>query len=84
MVLEMDEPPNESLNLGATNTTAPSNMYMEACADTIRLKVSLWLRILMLAAVLDTSTASSNKSSLRAVLSLHLLEAVQEIANAIE
>ena len=62
MVFEIDEPPSVSLRLGATNTTAPSKMYIEICDVTIILKVSAWVRILMLAAVFETSTASSNKS----------------------
>ena len=50
------EPSVVLLNTGTTNTTAPSSMYIEVCENTSRLKVSLWVRILMLAAVRDTST----------------------------
>ncbi len=74
VVLAIDEPPSVSLKFGATNTTAPSRMYIEICDVTIILKVSAWVRILMLAAVFDTSRASSNRSSLRAVLSLTSLK----------
>ena len=42
---------------------------MELCENTNRLKVSLCVRILILAAVLETSIMSSNKASLRALLS---------------
>ena len=69
VVLVSDAPPSVSLNCGATNTTAPSSTYMEICDVTISLNVSAWVLILMLAAVRDTSTASSNRSSLRALLS---------------
>ena len=68
VVLEMALP-LVSLSAGTTNTTAPSSRYTEACVNTNRLKVSLWVRILMLVAVRDTSTLSSNKSSLRGWLS---------------
>ena len=70
VVLVSEAPPSVALNCGATNTTAPSSTYIETCEVTISLKVSAWLLILMLAAVRETSTASSYRSSLRAVLSL--------------
>ena len=74
VVLAIDEAPSVSLRLGATKTTAPSRMYIEICDVTIILKVSAWVRILMLAAVFETSNASSNRSSLRAALSLTSLK----------
>src|SRR5450755_4960847 len=74
VVLVRDAPPRVSLNWGAANTTAPSKTYMATCDVTISLKVSAWLRILMLAAVRDTLTESSNKSLLRARLSLTSLD----------
>ena len=69
VAFEIDAPPSESLSVGATNTTAPSSTYIEICEFTIILKVSAWVRILILAAVRDTSAASSNSSALRALLS---------------
>ena len=68
------EAPPMSLKLGATNTMAPSMMYIELCETTIRLKFSVSVRILMLAAFLDTSTMSSSRSSLRELLSLTSLK----------
>ena len=76
-------PPSDSLNWGATNTTAPSKTYIDICDVTIILKVSAWLLILMLAAVRDTSTASSNRSALRRAVEPDLLEAVEKISEPV-
>ena len=58
VVFAIDAPPSVSLRFGATKTTAPSRMYIEICEVTIILKVSACVRILILAAVFDTSNAS--------------------------
>ena len=58
IVFVIEPAPIESPMVGTTNTTAPSKAYIELCNSTIRLKVSAWVRILMLAAALDTSTMS--------------------------
>ena len=53
------EPSVVLLSAGTTNTIEASSRYIEVCENTSRLKVSLWVRILMLAALRDTSTTSS-------------------------
>ena len=70
VVFVIDVPPSVVAELRRDeHDGAEQHVHGEICDFTISLKVSAWLRILILAAIRDTSTASSNRSSLRALLS---------------
>ena len=72
---------SDSLNSGRHEYDGAEQNVHVVCVDTICLKVSTWAPILMLAAVLDTSTASSNRSALRALLSLTSLKPSRKSAS---
>ena len=83
-VFAMDAPPSVSLSTGTANTMAPSMAYIELCSNTMRLKVSACVRILMLAAVLDTSIISLIQIFAARAVEPHFFEAVQEVHQPIE
>ena len=83
MVFVSDAPPRESLNWGATNTTAPSNMYMETCDDTIMLEG------FRLAAYFDVGRGSRHVNGVveqivaAFAVEPYLLEPIQEVGQPI-
>ena len=78
------EPSAVLLSAGTTKTIEASSRYIEVCENTRRLKVSLCVRILMLAALRDTSTTSSIEIVAARLVEPDFLEAVQQIDQAIE